>query len=110
MTKETSSSGGASFPVIHGTTDSQVTFYSGGMSRWTLFHVARYTGSGPKNRIFAPDINDGKVNWLSGFFNGKSGVAYHQGWLSDNRDYYGCLLYTSPSPRDRQKSRMPSSA
>ena len=25
---------------------------------------------------------------------------------SDNR----CLLYTSPSPRDRQKSRMPSSA
>ena len=25
------------------------------------------------------------------------------------RDYY-CLLYTSPSPRDRQRSRMPSSA
>ena len=24
--------------------------------------------------------------------------------------HYGCLLYTSPSPRDRQKSRMPSSA
>ena len=23
---------------------------------------------------------------------------------------YSCLLYTSPSPRDRQKSRMPSSA
>ena len=26
------------------------------------------------------------------------------------RPYKGCLLYTSPSPRDRQKSRMPSSA
>ena len=25
-------------------------------------------------------------------------------------DYFTCLLYTSPSPRDRQKSRMPSSA
>ena len=25
-------------------------------------------------------------------------------------EYYYCLLYTSPSPRDRQKSRMPSSA
>ena len=25
-------------------------------------------------------------------------------------DYKDCLLYTSPSPRDRQKSRMPSSA
>ena len=24
--------------------------------------------------------------------------------------YLDCLLYTSPSPRDRQKSRMPSSA
>ena len=24
--------------------------------------------------------------------------------------WQGCLLYTSPSPRDRQKSRMPSSA
>ena len=25
-------------------------------------------------------------------------------------EHYVCLLYTSPSPRDRQKSRMPSSA
>ena len=24
--------------------------------------------------------------------------------------YYGCLLYTSPSPRDQRGSRMPSSA
>ena len=28
----------------------------------------------------------------------------------DNLLITGCLLYTSPSPRDRQKSRMPSSA
>ena len=27
-----------------------------------------------------------------------------------NIQTYNCLLYTSPSPRDRQKSRMPSSA
>ena len=26
------------------------------------------------------------------------------------RKRYGCLLYTSPSPRDRTRSRMPSSA
>ena len=25
-------------------------------------------------------------------------------------DFHGCLLYTSPSPRDRTRSRMPSSA
>ena len=29
---------------------------------------------------------------------------------SVEKDGYACLLYTSPSPRDRQKSRMPSSA
>eukprot|EP00828_Plagiopyla_frontata_P007166 TRINITY_DN13309_c0_g1_i4.p2 TRINITY_DN13309_c0_g1~~TRINITY_DN13309_c0_g1_i4.p2 ORF type:complete len:145 (+),score=34.27 TRINITY_DN13309_c0_g1_i4:81-515(+) len=30
---------------------------------------------------------------------------------ADNKSLYNtCLLYTSPSPRDRQKSRMPSSA
>ena len=28
----------------------------------------------------------------------------------DDGNDNGCLLYTSPSPRDRQKSRMPSSA
>ena len=27
-----------------------------------------------------------------------------------NANYYICLLYTSPSPRDRTRSRMPSSA
>ena len=30
--------------------------------------------------------------------------------LKRNKEFEGCLLYTSPSPRDRQKSRMPSSA
>ena len=29
---------------------------------------------------------------------------------AEKRQAYDCLLYTSPSPRDRQKSRMPSSA
>ena len=33
------------------------------------------------------------------------------GWqLKSFEESYTCLLYTSPSPRDRQKSRMPSSA
>ena len=30
--------------------------------------------------------------------------------IIEDRQCIGCLLYTSPSPRDRQKSRMPSSA
>ena len=32
-----------------------------------------------------------------------------RGFYANNVEY-NCLLYTSPSPRDRQKSRMPSSA
>ena len=32
------------------------------------------------------------------------------GEVSDHVILYGCLLYTSPSPRDRTRSRMPSSA
>ena len=31
-------------------------------------------------------------------------------YLNNNGQDITCLLYTSPSPRDRQKSRMPSSA
>ena len=33
-----------------------------------------------------------------------------KGLLSEGAKVRICLLYTSPSPRDRQKSRMPSSA
>ena len=36
-----------------------------------------------------------------------TGAIKHPGAL---REELHCLLYTSPSPRDRQKSRMPSSA
>ena len=48
-----------------------------------------------------------------------TGVATQNRWLTRGLDptnksvrfaNYACLLYTSPSPRDRQKSRMPSSA
>ena len=31
-------------------------------------------------------------------------------FLDRHNNYIGCLLYTSPSPRDRSLSRMPSSA
>ena len=37
-----------------------------------------------------------------------SDSRYNEVFLLTN--IYTCLLYTSPSPRDRQKSRMPSSA
>ena len=38
------------------------------------------------------------------------GVGYHHSVVGEIDRNWLCLLYTSPSPRDRQKSRMPSSA
>ena len=47
--------------------------------------------------------------------NATVGFGSQEGDISANLDsipvvFNDCLLYTSPSPRDRQKSRMPSSA
>ena len=47
------------------------------------------------------------------FFMYASGTWYKNYEMPADKTRYGaftCLLYTSPSPRDRQKSRMPSSA
>ena len=37
-------------------------------------------------------------------------ITYHAFYTESVSLFFFCLLYTSPSPRDRQKSRMPSSA
>ena len=42
----------------------------------------------------------------AGFLLLAAGLSFVYMWLSSD----GCLLYTSPSPRDRTRSRMPSSA
>ena len=41
---------------------------------------------------------------------GKVQIPEGPGWGVEINPAWLCLLYTSPSPRDRQKSRMPSSA
>ena len=49
-------------------------------------------------------------------FRSESGVLYHEelmgvnGFSGVQSLLYHCLLYTSPSPRDKRQSRMPSSA
>ena len=53
-----------------------------------------------------------KVGSIRGFVK-KHGATYHfarSRIIMAHSLYKDCLLYTSPSPRDRQKSRMPSSA
>ena len=48
------------------------------------------------------------------YINGEDAKEFLQNLISNDinkvSDTNSCLLYTSPSPRDRQKSRMPSSA
>ena len=53
-----------------------------------------------------------RIDALDSFNEIKSKVenAIQKSYDSGFSDGYTCLLYTSPSPRDRQKSRMPSSA
>ena len=60
----------------------------------------------PKNN------EDGVDNYIASGFYGQY-VDIEGAYRSEHeliKRYRDCLLYTSPSPRDRQKSRMPSSA
>ena len=54
---------------------------------------------------------DDKVLIIDDFLaNGDASLGLNDIVNQANATTIGCLLYTSPSPRDRQKSRMPSSA
>ena len=58
----------------------------------------------------------GMVSWLDvfmmigGWYLTGMGITIGFHRMLTHRSFEACLLYTSPSPRDRQKSRMPSSA
>ena len=54
------------------------------------------------HKITTYDQGDGYVSWLP--------CAHVFGQVADNHLWISCLLYTSPSPRDKRQSRMPSSA
>ena len=70
-------------------------------------------------------IEDTPVGFLIALLRGRPYKSVNYKWFEDRYKSFiyvdrivissghqnkGCLLYTSPSPRDRQKSRMPSSA
>ena len=50
------------------------------------------------------------ITMLSGLFAGSLAKLFTHPLDTLKAKIQVCLLYTSPSPRDRQKSRMPSSA
>tara|TARA_R110000822_G_scaffold90565_1_gene209355 strand:- start:187 stop:879 length:693 start_codon:yes stop_codon:yes gene_type:complete len=75
----------ATFPVIYGNTAAELNFPSAILpSTYTLISMTRYNGSTLKR------ILDGQnSNWLSGHWSGASGVAYHNGWLTNQTDRHG---------------------
>ena len=62
-----------------------------------------------KTEPFIPKIIDGRL-FGRGSGDNKAGVVVHYEVAKALIDNLPCLLYTSPSPRDRTRSRMPSSA
>ena len=65
--------------------------------------------------LYLGDYENNKAGWSKGPYlpltlMQTSTIEYQNGVILVGGVYSACLLYTSPSPRDRQKSRMPSSA
>ena len=67
------------------------------------------SAAGLLDSAFAGTVKDSAQQiWLAGL--GAFSKAQEEGGKVFDALVKDCLLYTSPSPRDRQKSRMPSSA
>ena len=65
---------------------------------------------GPGKKALVFDEIDKMKNHESKRYKGVKTVKGKGTWEKPERPGYPCLLYTSPSPRDRTRSRMPSSA
>lgn len=74
---------------------------------YTLFHVSRYNGAN-KRRI----LDGVSVNWLSGFHNGRAGVAYHgngrsggaPSFVGPEADYHGTSWVLSTDQNNLYRS------
>ena len=77
------------------------------ISRWMSDYFERIHGHiGDENYEKAKyELEMGNNNYFRGGRTYEAALLYQL-----YGQFYACLLYTSPSPRDRQKSRMPSSA
>jgi hypothetical protein len=70
-------------PTLYGPSTSTLTWPTGILpATYTAFHLAKYqkVSQGNNKRI----LQGLTTNWLSGFWNGLSGVAYHNGWITQS--------------------------
>jgi len=103
QTTVTGNGADSTFPVIYGNTTAGITFPTSVLpSTFTLFHVARYNGSS-EQRIF----DGATANWLSGFWSGNAGAAYHDGWITSQVDYHttNWVISTDQNSKYRSKSK-----
>ena len=79
---------------------------------WAVKNNIIITDAGSTKREFVKSVSDLYPKKLSRIVPGHPIAGGERvGVEAASPDLFqGCLLYTSPSPRDRQKSRMPSSA
>ena len=67
----------------------------GTTANYTFIHLARYK-DGARQRIFQGVTE----NWASGFYDGKSGVAFHNGYITAPTDLYGYNWVISSDQRN----------
>ena len=70
----------------------------------TVNKAGNYTKPGMRKKIFNRIKAQASHGTAAGQWSARKAQALAKAYKK------ACLLYTSPSPRDRQKSRMPSSA
>ena len=78
----------------------------GGIPRQLAEGLSARVFPGEHLMLSVVEIQPGSVSPVHSHANEQWGVCLEGEWIR----IQDCLLYTSPSPRDRQKSRMPSSA
>jgi len=68
-------------------------------------------GGNPQGFSFFPRYLMGDVQYMLALYDDPGLIKeFNRFFLDFVMEYWSCLLYTSPSPRDRTRSRMPSSA
>ena len=73
--------------------------------------VGAIAGPFEKGPVDEPVLIETEADLLETFGAPQSTDAQYEYWMTASSFLsYGCLLYTSPSPRDKRQSRMPSSA
>ena len=86
VTVTTNASDFGSRTYVSGTPSTVVSFPSVMNSTYTVLHLTKYN-NGTCRRILA----GASGNWLSGFWNGCTGVAYHEGWITNSQDWAGVV-------------------